>query len=229
MGKKNYRKDVFLQLCNWHGNKVLYCKKSLQVSEHRQHQWCWVRLVQVYLQVVGGEGTDDLWWDVQAWRARQREAAVQILATHGILHQPVSSQNNRSSLRLQRETLKSLYLGVWNAPLSGLDLGKTHGGTIQGQRPVLQHPCSSTSLRLWVFWTGSETKTSGLWADMNDMASNRAFVSSEPEPQQPEPGELCKWSHRSTLSAFIFSGSHSDKNLGHESLKWLANWENCSP
>lgn len=43
-----------------------------------------------YLEVVGGEGVDDLWRDIQAWRARQREAAVQILATHSLLHQPVN-------------------------------------------------------------------------------------------------------------------------------------------
>lgn len=50
-------------------------------------RWC-----TVYLEVVGGEGTDDLRRDAQAWRARQGEAAVQILAAHGFLHQPVSSR-----------------------------------------------------------------------------------------------------------------------------------------
>lgn len=46
----------------------------------------------IYLEVVGGEGTDDLWRDIHAWRAGQREAAVQIFAAHCLLHQPANKQ-----------------------------------------------------------------------------------------------------------------------------------------
>lgn len=45
-----------------------------------------------YLEAVGGEGVDNLWRDVQAWRARQREVAVQISATHSLIHQPVNQR-----------------------------------------------------------------------------------------------------------------------------------------
>lgn len=49
-----------------------------------------------YLEVVGCEGADNLWRDVQAWRTGQREAAVQIFATHRLLHQPVDQMDNQS-------------------------------------------------------------------------------------------------------------------------------------
>lgn len=44
----------------------------------------------VYLEVVGCEGLGDFWRQVQAWRAGQREVAVQILPSHCLLHQPVN-------------------------------------------------------------------------------------------------------------------------------------------
>lgn len=66
----------------------------------------------VYLEVIGGEGADDLWGDVQAWRARQREVAVQIFAAHSFLHQPVSGRTDsqsvsRTTCRRQHSSLES--------------------------------------------------------------------------------------------------------------------------
>lgn len=51
----------------------------------------------VYLEIVGGEGANDLWRNVQAWRTRQREAAVQIFATHSLLYQPVNQCTTQQS------------------------------------------------------------------------------------------------------------------------------------
>lgn len=49
------------------------------------------------LQVVGGEGAEDLWRYIQAWGARQREAVVQKPATDGVLHHPASGSQHRFS------------------------------------------------------------------------------------------------------------------------------------
>lgn len=65
------------------------------------HTGCWLLWCTVYLEVVGSEGTDDLRWDAQTWRARQGEAAVQILAAHGLMHQPVSNRENQRVKQLR--------------------------------------------------------------------------------------------------------------------------------
>lgn len=68
----------------------------------------------VYLEVVGGEGAEDLWRDVQAWRARQREAAVQILATHSLLHQPVNqcTANQQAEQNVSQNTEPAIIIAL---------------------------------------------------------------------------------------------------------------------
>lgn len=89
-------------------------KGQRETERHSKHV-C-VGSCTVYLEAVGGEGADDLWRDIQAWRAGQREAAVQILATHSLLHQPVNqciaNQNAEqlSSFRVNQNTRQALSL-----------------------------------------------------------------------------------------------------------------------
>lgn len=68
----------------------------------------------IYLEVVGGEGAEDLWRDVQAWRARQREAAVQILATHSLLHQPVNqcTANQQAEQHVSQNTELAIIIAL---------------------------------------------------------------------------------------------------------------------
>lgn len=74
--------------------------------------WFWL----TYLEGVGGKGAEDLWRDVQTWRAGQREIAVQILAAHRLLHQPVnqstaSQQNILLAFTLQASaSIKYTYI-----------------------------------------------------------------------------------------------------------------------
>lgn len=49
------------------------------------------------LQIVGGEGAEDLWRYIQAWGARQRKTAVQILAINSVLHQPANRNQHHFS------------------------------------------------------------------------------------------------------------------------------------
>lgn len=86
------------------------------------------------LQVVRGEGAEDLWWYIQAWGARQREAVVQKPAAHSLLHHPATVTIST----IPAKTKWLLYIKVLLfSPLPGFDFTIGHGGAIEGQGPLL--------------------------------------------------------------------------------------------
>lgn len=64
------------------------------------------------LEIVGREGAEDLWWNIQAWGARQREIAVQILATHGVLHRPADQNATPFQQQTQTQLQEKLPCGL---------------------------------------------------------------------------------------------------------------------
>lgn len=58
-------------------------------------------------------------------------------------------------------------------PLSVFDLSVGHGGTIQGQCPMLQHPHSGTCLRFRVFYRGTEREKSSVSTQGSNIHKNK--------------------------------------------------------
>lgn len=68
-------------------------------------------------------------------------------------------------------------------PLSVRDLTKGHRGTIQGQRPLLQHPHGCTLLGQLLFYGSRERSQCGLMGNLRKTTSTIA--------QQRQAGEMC--------------------------------------